>query len=119
MTPMQQQYNQIKSQHGDKIVLFRLGDFYEAFNEDAKEMSRVLGITLTGRGKDDSRIPMAGIPHHALSNYLPQLLEAGLKVAIVDQKTAAVPGQLVEREISKIYTPGTLTDIDNLEDSKA
>lgn len=116
---MQQQYNQIKSQHPDKIVLFRLGDFYEGFNEDAKELSRVLGITLTGRGKDESRIPMAGIPYHALPNYLPQLLEAGLKVAIVEQKTQAVAGQLVEREISKIYTPGTLTDLDNLEDSKA
>jgi len=118
MTPMQQQYNQIKSQHGDKIVLFRLGDFYEAFHEDAKEMSRVLGITLTGRGKDESRIPMAGIPYHALANYLPQLLEAGLKVAIVEQKTEAIPGQLVERDIAKIYTAGTLTDINNLEDSK-
>jgi DNA mismatch repair protein MutS len=118
MTPMQEQYNQIKQAHPDEIVLFRLGDFYEAFHDDAHTISKVLGITLTGRGKDEKRIPMAGIPHHALDNYLPKLLKAGLKVAMVNQLTEPKPGELVERDVTKIYTPGTLVGDNMLEDSQ-
>lgn len=118
MTPMQKQYNEIKSQHPNDVVLFRLGDFYETFNSDAETVSRVLGITLTGRGKGETRVPMAGIPHHALPSYLPKMLQAGLKVVVVDQKSAPEQGKLVERDVSKIYTPGTLTELDNLEDNK-
>src|SRR5258706_15286654 len=104
MTPMQEQYYKIKESYKDAIVLFRLGDFYEAFNEDAVTISKVLGITLTGRGKDAERHPMAGIPHHALPNYLPKLVDAGLKVAIADQMEEPQPGKLVEREVTKVIT---------------
>lgn len=114
MTPMQKQYNEIKSQYPGDIVLFRLGDFYEAFNADAETLSRVLGLTLTGRGKGENRTPMAGIPHHALDNYLPRIVKAGLKVVMVDQLTEPKPGELVERGVSKIYTAGTLTEENTL-----
>ncbi|BCX14136.1 MAG: DNA mismatch repair protein MutS [Candidatus Dojkabacteria bacterium] len=113
MTPMQQQYNEIKSRYPNFILLFRLGDFYEAFDEDAKKISQVLGITLTSRGKGESKRPMAGIPHHALKNYLPKLIEEGLKVAIADQTEEAVPGKLVERKVTKVITPGTVIDDGN------
>lgn len=117
MTPMQEQYNKLKNEYRDYIVLFRLGDFYEAFNKDAEIISQVLGITLTGRGKGESRHPMAGIPYHALPNYLPKLLENNLRVAIADQLTEAVPGKLVERKITKIVTPGTVIDEKSLDAS--
>ena len=97
-TPMMQQYDEMKKKHSDAIILFRLGDFYEAFNEDAKTISKILNITLTGRGKDDNRRPMAGIPHHALKRYLKRLVNAGKKVAIADQMTEPEAGKLVERE---------------------
>jgi DNA mismatch repair protein MutS len=118
MTPMQRQYNEIKAEYPEDIVLFRLGDFYETFYADAYTVANVLGITLTGRGKGDSRIPMAGIPYHALPNYLPKLLAQGLKVVLVEQLTEPKPGQLVERAVTKVYTPGTLTEIDNLNEDK-
>ncbi len=118
MTPMQEQYNQIKQSHPDEIVMFRLGDFYEMFNSDAETASKVLGLTLTGRGKNENRVPMAGIPHHALDTYLPRLVKAGYKAVIVDQLTEPKPGELVERGISKIYTPGTLTGDNMLDDSQ-
>lgn len=118
MTPMQQQYNRIKTQYPDDIVLFRLGDFYEAFNRDAETASQVLGITLTGRGKDANRVPMAGIPYHALGNYLPKLVDQGLKVVVVEQMTEPKPGEIVDRDVTKIYTAGTLTDENTLTDNK-
>lgn len=115
---MQEQYEKIKVDYADYIVFFRLGDFYEAFDNDAVQLSNILGITLTGRGKDDKRRPMAGIPYHALDNYLPKLLDAGCKVAIADQVDVAVPGKLVERKITKIITPGTITDEKSLDTDK-
>lgn len=118
MTPMQEQYNKLKKDYGDYILLFRLGDFYEAFNKDAELISNVLGITLTGRGKGEKRHPMAGIPYHALPNYLPKLLEAGLRVAIADQLGEAVPGKLVDRNITKIITPGTIIDEKSLDSAQ-
>src|SRR5690349_7342998 len=117
-TPMQKQYNDLKEKYSGHILLFRLGDFYEVFYEDAVTVSRVLGITLTGRGKNETRYPMAGIPHHALSSYLPKLVAAGLKVAIADQTEEASPGKLVEREVTKIITPGTIVDENSLDSSK-
>jgi DNA mismatch repair protein MutS len=110
MTPMQQQYKEIKELHPDAILLFRLGDFFEAFNQDAEQISEVLGITLTGRGKGEKRTPMAGIPHHALPTYLPKLVKAGLKVAIADQVEEAVSGKLVDRKVTQIITSGTVID---------
>ncbi len=118
MTPMQEQYNRIKHEYGDAIVLFRLGDFYEAFDEDAVSISKILGITLTGRGKNETRRPMAGIPHHALPNYLPKLIEANLKIAIADQMEEPVAGKLVERQVTKLITPGTILDENSLDSSK-
>ncbi len=119
MTPMQEQYEKIKVDYKDYIVFFRLGDFYETFDNDAIQVANILGITLTGRGKDDNRRPMAGIPHHALDNYLPKLLDAGCKVAIADQVEEATPGKLVERQITKIITPGTITDEESLQSDKS
>lgn len=110
MTPMQEQYLEIKRKYPDCILLFRLGDFFEAFYEDAKSVSKVLGITLTGRGKGEGRIPMAGIPHHALKQYLPKLVRSGYRVALADQLEPAMAGKLVKREVTKVITAGTIID---------
>ncbi len=107
LTPMMQQYMDIKSHYLDAILLFRLGDFYEAFFEDAKRISRVLQLVLTHRNGND----MAGIPHHALTNYLKKLVEAGFKVAICDQ--VEDPKQatgIVRREVTRVVTPGTVIE---------
>lgn len=111
---MHKQFADIKNAHPGMIILFRLGDFYEAFDEDAVTLSRVIGITLTGRGKDENRRPMAGIPYHSLPNYIPKIVEAGLKVAIADQMEDPLPGKLVDRKVTKIITPGTLIDDNTL-----
>ncbi len=118
MTPMQEQYQKIKSEYQDFIILFRLGDFYETFNEDAIQISKVLGITLTSRGKDANKTPLAGIPYHALANYMPKMVEAGLKVVIAEQMEEAVPGKLVERKVTKVITPGTVMDENSLDSTK-
>lgn len=115
---MQLQYKKIKSDYPNHILFFRLGDFYEVFDEDAVTASKILGLTLTGRGKDEKRRPMAGIPHHALSNYLGKLVEAGHRVVIADQTEEATPGKLVERKVTKVITPGTLTDPKTLDTNK-
>lgn len=112
---MQAQYFDLKQKYPGCILLFRLGDFYEGFDEDAKLLSKVLGLTLTGRGDGENRIPMAGIPHHALPQYLPKLIQAGYKVAIADQMEEPKPGQLVKREVTKIVTAGTIIDENSLE----
>lgn len=104
MTPMMEQYWQVRnSLANDTILLFRLGDFYEMFYDDAVSGSRILGITLTKRND----YPMCGIPYHAAQQYLPRLLAAGKKIAICEQDEIPQPGKLVKRSISKIITPGT------------
>src|SRR5260370_11293642 len=115
-TPMMQQYRDAKGQYPGMLVLFRNGDFYELFEEDAEIGARVLGITLTKRDKE---IPMAGVPHHALDRYLGRLLQAGHRVAICEQMEdpAQVKGRLVRREVTRVVTPGTLTE-DNLLDPR-
>jgi len=118
MTPMQEQYQKIKTEYSDFIILFRLGDFYETFNEDAIQISKVLGITLTSRGKDENKTPLAGIPYHALPNYMPKIVDAGLKVVIAEQMEEPVPGKLVERKVTKVITPGTIMDENSLDSSK-
>ena len=106
-TPMMQQYWDFKkSLPKGCLLLFRLGDFFEMFQEDAHEGARILGITLTKR----QNYPMAGIPHHALDSYLPKLLAAGKKVAICEQTETPVAGKLVRRAITRILTPGTTLD---------
>ena len=85
-TPLMKQYNQIKGKHPDAILLFRVGDFYETFGEDAIRAAKILDITLTKRANGAaSEIALAGFPHHSLDNYLPKLVRAGLRVAICDQ----------------------------------
>ncbi|MDD3647578.1 MAG: DNA mismatch repair protein MutS [Candidatus Dojkabacteria bacterium] len=118
-TPMMRQYERLKKKHEDAVLLFRLGDFYEAFDNDAKILSKVLGIVLTGRGKNENRKPMAGIPHHALDNYLPKLVNAGYKVAICEQLEEPQKGKkIVERDVVKIITSGTLTSEKVLDEGK-
>jgi DNA mismatch repair protein MutS len=104
ITPMMQQYLEVRrSLPAKTLLLFRLGDFYEMFDEDATLGARLLGITLTNRNGQ----PMAGIPYHACDNYLQKVLTAGYKVAICDQVETPKPGQLVKRELTRILTPGT------------
>lgn len=111
-TPIRRQYLSIKRQYPDVIVFFRLGDFYETFDEDAKLASRVLDITLTSRsgmGKEN-RVPMAGIPYHAAEGYIGRLIAAGHKVAVVEQVGSPKGRNLVERKVSRVVTPGTVTE---------
>ena len=105
------QYHEIKKKNPGCIVLFQLGDFYEALYEDAKTVSKVLDIVLTGRNKSGERVPMAGVPVHAIDTYLPRLVNAGYKVALVAQTEPPTAGKkVVNREVLKVATPGTLTD---------
>jgi DNA mismatch repair protein MutS len=110
VTPARQQYLRLKAQHPDAVLLYRMGDFYEMFDDDAHVASRVLGITLTsrefGRG---GRVPMAGIPHHALNGYLRRFLRAGYRLAICEQLSEPGHG-LVERDVVRVLSPGTVDD---------
>jgi len=117
-TPMQLQYNKLKKKYEDCILLFRLGDFYECFDNDAKIISKVLGIVLTKRGKNENSIPMAGIPFHALDSYLPKIVKAGYKVAVAEQLEEPQAGKIVKRDVIKIVTAGTLTSEKYLSDDK-
>jgi len=110
VTPLRKQYLRVKQKYPEAIVFFRLGDFYETFDEDAKVASRELDVVLTSRemGKGQ-RVPMAGIPHHALDNYLAKLINRGHKVAICEQLTPPGKG-LVERDVIRVVTPGTVVE---------
>jgi DNA mismatch repair protein MutS len=113
LTPMMQHYLEVKEQYPQALLLYRLGDFYETFFEDAHTISRVLELVLTGRdgGKEAGRIPMAGIPHHALERYASQLVEKGFSIAICDQvETVAEAQGLVRREVTRVITPGTVIE---------
>ena len=110
-TPLMRQYNQIKEEHPQTILLFRVGDFYETFGLDAELVSRELGITLTKRNNGGDQTPLAGFPFHALDSYLPKLVNKGFKVAICEQtedpESAKKAGRkIVEREVTEITTPG-------------
>ncbi len=114
MTPMLKQYTEIKKQHKDKILFFRMGDFYEMFFDDAVIASKILNIALTSRHKENN-IPMCGIPYHALSNYTQKLLEQGHKIAICEQvEDPKNAKKIVKREVVKILTPAVNSEIDNL-----
>jgi len=111
VTPMMKQYLDAKTACPDAILLFRMGDFYELFHEDAKTAARLLGLTLTSRDKGDNPIPMAGFPHHQLESYLGKLVALGQRVAICEQvEDPKLAKGLVKREIARIVTPGTVTD---------
>ena len=114
-TPMMQQYREAKQRHPGMLLLFRMGDFFELFDQDAETAAQLLGLTLTSR---DKTIPMAGFPHHQLENYLQKLLRAGHRVAVCDQvEDAAQAKGLVRREVTRVVTPGTITE-DNLLDPR-
>jgi len=111
LTPMMRQYQRAKAEHRDAILLFRMGDFYEMFYDDARLAARLLGLALTSREKGERAVPMAGVPHHSVNAYVKRLVEAGYKVAICEQVEDPRQARgLVEREVVRIITPGTLTE---------
>src|ERR1700724_2421051 len=111
-TPLMRQYNSVKEQVSGALLLFRLGDFYELFFEDAITAARELEITLTSRNKEKGQaIPMCGVPYHAAEGYLARLIQKGYRVAVCDQMEEAGPGKkLVKREVTRVVTPGTATE---------
>lgn len=120
LTPVMQQYVDMKAENPDALLMFRLGDFYESFFEDAKTISSVLGLVLTARGTDGdgNNIPMCGIPWHAADNYFGRLVRSGYKVALVEQMETPAQAKerghkYIDRQVVRVLTPGTLTD-DNL-----
>ncbi len=119
-SPMMEQYKAVKAQHPDKLLMFQVGDFYELFFEDAELAAREMEIALTSRdGGSENRIPLAGVPIHSAETYLNKLLDKGYKIVICDQvEDAAQAKGLVRREITRILTPGTITDPEMLEESR-
>lgn len=107
LTPLLHQYKRIKAKYPDAILLFRVGDFYETFYEDAQIASKVLGIVLTQRQEG---VPLAGVPYHAVEPYIAKLVRAGYKVAICEQLEEPKPGKLVHRDVVEVITPGTLLE---------
>jgi len=118
-TPIRRQYLQIKKQYPDAIVLFRLGDFYETFDDDAKVLSQVCDVVLTSRpvGKGQ-RVPLAGVPYHAVEGYIAKLISAGYKVAIVEQVGDQPVRGLMPREVTRVVTPGTVVEPTLLEEKR-
>ncbi|HYR48911.1 MAG TPA: DNA mismatch repair protein MutS [Candidatus Eisenbacteria bacterium] len=120
LTPVMRQYREAKEQHPDGILLFRLGDFYEIFFEDAEVAAPVMGVTLTSRPLGKSgRAPMCGVPHHAWQAYVGKLLRAGHKVVICDQVEQAVKNKVVRRDVTRVLTPGTVVEDAYLDPSHA
>ena len=111
-TPVRRQYLALRAQHPDALLLFRMGDFYEAFDEDAAVVAETLGIALTSRplGHEDGRVPMAGVPRQAIDRHLEQLVGAGHRVALAEQLGEADGRTLVERRVTRVVTPGTVEE---------
>ena len=111
ITPIRKQYLKIKSQYPDAILFFRLGDFYETFDQDAEVAARELDIVLTSRNvAKGTRVPMAGIPYHAVENYLARLIDKGYHVAICEQIGSQPIEGLVPRKVTRVVTPGTIVE---------
>ncbi|MFH1269091.1 MAG: DNA mismatch repair protein MutS, partial [Planctomycetota bacterium] len=111
VTPMMKQYQDAKRACPEALLLFRMGDFYELFHDDAKTAARTLGLALTSREKGENPIPMAGFPHHQLESYLGKLIAAGFRAAVCDQVEDAKKAKgLVRREVTRVVTPGTVTE---------
>jgi len=120
VTPVRKQYLQIKAQHSDAILFFRLGDFYETFDEDAETAARELDLVLTSRPVSKGvRVPMAGVPYHAVEGYIARLIEKGYRVAIAEQMDATTSEGLVAREVARVVTPGTIVDPALLDEKRA
>lgn len=124
LTPMKRQYNEIKGQYSDCILFFRLGDFYEMFNEDAKVASKELDLALTTRDRNkedpEDRTPMCGIPYHSCEAYIARLIAKGYKVAICEQtEDPALAKGLVNRDVIRVITPGTVTESSMLEEGRS
>jgi len=119
-TPLMRQYYSFKQKYPDAILLFRVGDFYETFGEDAIKTSKILNITLTKRNNGKaSSIELAGFPHHSLDNYLPKLVKAGQRVAICDQlEDPKLAKGIVKRGVTEVLSPGILTNEKVLEHTK-
>ena len=121
-SPMMKHYLQTKEQYKDCILLYRLGDFYEMFFEDAQKASKILDLTLTGKNCGmDERAPMCGVPYHAVDSYVAKLIAAGQKVAICEQLSDPKDKsrQIVERDVVRVITPGTVMESDILEDNRS
>src|SRR6266850_2118081 len=112
LTPMLRQYRSIKEQHPDAILLFRLGDFYEMFYDDALVASKALSLTLTSRGRGTrNEAPMCGVPYHAAEAYITRLIRQGHRVAVCDQvEDARLAKGIVRRAVTRVVSPGTITD---------
>jgi DNA mismatch repair protein MutS len=120
VTPARRQFLDIKAQYPDCILMFRMGDFYEMFDEDAEIAARELDITLTNRkhSKKSAPVPMAGVPYHAVDGYIHQLIEKGYHVAVCDQVSEPTGRGIVDREVTRVVTPGTLTEPELLDTDK-
>ena len=124
LTPMKRQYQEIKEQHRDCLLFFRLGDFYEMFNDDAVTASRELDLALTTRDRNvedpEERTPMCGVPYHSAEGYIAKLISKGYKVAICEQlEDPALAKGLVQRDVIRIITPGTVTDSSMLSEDRS
>ena len=120
LTPMMQQYLTLKEKYSDCLLFFRLGDFYEMFFEDALTAARELDIVLTGRDCGlEERAPMCGVPYHSVDSYISRLIEKGYKVAVCEQLTdPALAKGLVERDVVRVFTPGTVIEGSMLDESR-
>ncbi len=119
-TPLMEQYFTVKAHYPDTLVFFQVGDFYELFFDDAKTVAAYLAITLTKRGKNKGEdVPLCGVPVHALTHYLVKLVKGGFKVAVCDQLSKPVPGTVVQRGVTRVFTPGTLIDTNMLDEKSA
>ncbi len=119
-TPLMSQYKKIKEEYKNEILMYRLGDFYEMFFEDAKIASKELGLTLTARNKEKGQdIPLAGVPYHSVASYIAKLVAKGYSIAICDQvEDPKMATGIVKREVTRVITPGTMIDVDYLEQNK-
>ncbi len=114
------QYDQAKQACGDALLLFRMGDFYELFHDDAKQAAKILGLTLTSRDKSANAVPMAGFPHHQLDAYMAKLIKQGFRVAVCEQVENPKDAKgLVKREVTQVVSPGTVTDQDLLDPAQS
>ena len=119
LSPMMRQYVELKQQHKDCILMYRLGDFYEMFFDDARTVSRELDLTLTGRDCGlDERAPMCGVPFHSVDNYIARLVAKGFSVTICEQNKAENSNEVLGRDVTRVITPGTVTDPAMLDEKK-